>query len=224
MVLLGIALGFSAFCFFGAMIGGVILPKAEDGFFPGLVIGIWAAWPCFHAWLVERRLFLHPQQREYELPAKVAFAKIRDFLAEVSYNYGDKWRVVTADTQAGRITANLSYSDEVVQVNTDARGQVHTRKERVQRFIALEITVIDTDHATTIVKLDFTAKADGSNLFACDSIISDFQKTVSAQLGGFKLVGTTDAASKLSAPPWWLLGISALALINLYADIMKGIS
>lgn len=224
MVLLGIALGFSAFCFFGALIGSTILHKGDAGLFPGLVIGIWAAWPCFHAWLWERRLFLHPQPREYELPAKVVFASIRDFLAEVSYNFGDKWRVVTADTQAGRITANLSYTDEVVHVEADARGQIHTRKQRMQRFIALDILVADTGRGTTVVKLDFTAKADGANLFACDSVIANCQKAISAQLGGFKLVGTAVAASKLPAPPWWLLGLSALALINLYLDITKGIS
>ncbi|MBY0293984.1 hypothetical protein K2Q08_01470, partial [Patescibacteria group bacterium] len=164
------------------------------------------------------------QPREYEVPAKVVFARIRDFLAEVSYNYGDKWRVVTADTQTGRITANMSYTDEVVQVEAGAKGQLHTRKERLQRFITLEVLVTDTGGGTTIVQLDFTAKADGSNLYACDSVISNCQKAISAQFGAFKPVGTTVAATKLSAPPWWLLVLSALALINFYSNIMKGVS
>lgn len=34
----------------------------------------------------ERAKFLHPQPHEYRVPAKVAFAKIRDILAEISYN------------------------------------------------------------------------------------------------------------------------------------------
>jgi hypothetical protein len=224
MVLLGIALGFSAFCFFGAVIGEVILHKGEAGLFPGLVVGIWAAWPCFHAWLVERKHFLHPQPREYEIPAKFAFAKIRDFLAEISYNFGDKWRVVTADTQSGRITANLTFTDEVVRCEADAKGQIHTRKERVQRFITLDALVADTGRGTTSVKLDFTAKADGSNLFACDSIISNCQKSISAQLGGAKQADSPAPVSKLSAPPWWLLIISAVALITFYFDIVKGVS
>jgi len=224
MVILGIALGFSAFCFFGALIGETILHKGEAGLFPGLVIGIWVAWPCFHAWLMERRIFLHPHPREYEVPAKIAFANIRDFLAEVTYNFGDKWRVVTADTQSGRIVANLTFTDEVVRCEADAKGQVHTRKERVQRFITLDALVGDTGRGTTTVKLDFTSKADGSNLFACDSIISNCQKAISAQLGGFKLVDSPAPVSKLSAPPWWLLILSALALINLYSGIVKGVS
>lgn len=224
MVILGIALGFSAFCFFGAIIGEVILHKPEAGLFPGLVIGIWAGWPCFHAWLVERRAFLHPQPREYAIPVKHAFARIRDFLAEVTYNYGDKWRVVTADTQAGRIVANLSYTDEVVRVEMDARGQTHTRKERVHRFIALDVLLTDSGCGTTLVKLDFTAKADGTNLFACDSIISNCQQAISAQLGEVQPVVTPTAPAKLPAPPWWLLGLSAWALIVLCQDIIRGAS
>lgn len=221
MVLLGIALGFSAFCFFGALIGEVILKNPEGGFFPGLVIGLWAAWPAIHSAMLERKLFLHPQISEYDLPAKVVFARIRDYLAEVSYNYGDKWRVVTADTQAGRIRANLSFTDEVVQVQADARGQINTRKARLHRFIDLDVTVADTGRGTTSLKLDFTPKADGANLFACDSIIASCQKAISQRLGE----GKTEAIAppqKLPAPPWWLLALSVLALIGLYSNIMKG--
>ena len=70
----------------------------------------------------------------------------------------------------------------------------------------------------------FTAKADGSNLFACDSIISNCQKSISAQLGGAKLVDSPAPVSKLSAPSWWLLILSAVALITFYFDIVKGVS
>lgn len=221
MVLLGIALGFSAFCFFGALIGEVILKNPGEGIFPGLVIGLWAALPAIHSAILERTLFLHPQPREYELPAKVVFATIRDFLAEVSYNYGDKWRVVTADTQAGRIRANLSFTDEVVQVNADARGQINTRKERLHRFIDLAVTVTDTGRGTTSLKIDFDSKADGANLFACDSIISSCQKAISMRLGEGKSEGNIQT-TKLPAPPWWLLALSALSLIGFYSNIMKG--
>lgn len=221
MALLGMALGFSTFLFAGAFIGEVILHRPDAGLFPGIVLGIWAAWPSIHSAMLERTLFLHPQPQEYELPQKFAFASIRDYLAEVSYNYGDQWHVVTADTQSGRIAANLSFTDEVVQAQADARGQVHTRKERLHRFITLDVSVTDTGRGTTAVKIDFNPKADGANIFACDSIISGFQKAISIRLGGGKPAGNP-MSTKLPPPPWWLLALSALALIGLYTNITKG--
>lgn len=221
MVLLAMALGFSAFLFSASFIGTVILRNPEGGIFPGLVLGLWAAWPAIHSAILERTLLLHPQAIEYDLPAKVVFATIRDFLAEVSYNYGDKWRVVTADTQAGRIRANLSFTDEVEQVHADARGHIHTRKERLLRFIDLNLSVSVTARGTTAVKLDFSSRADGANLFACDSIIASCQQALSTRLGEGKSDGTV-LDRKLPAPPWWLLAVSALALINLYSNILRG--
>ena len=221
MVILGMALGFSTFLVAGAFIGEVILHRPDAGLFPGIVLGLWAAWPSIHSAMLERSLFLHPHPQEYEQPAKVVFASIRDFLAEVSYNFGDKWHVVTADTQSGRIAANLSFNDEVVQAQADARGQIHTRKERLHRFIALDVSVTDNGNGTTSVKLDFSPKADGANIFACDSIISGCQKAISTRLGGSKPV-SNPTSTKLPPPPWWLLALSALALIGLYTNITRG--
>lgn len=124
--------------------GAIISDITHDpgaGLLLGIVLGILTARPLFELALEQRSNFLHPAPREYNIPAKVAFAKIRDFLAEVSYNYGDKWHVVTADTQAGRITANLRFMDEYIHFEGDARGYIHTRKERLQRFLALDVQV-----------------------------------------------------------------------------------
>jgi hypothetical protein len=115
----------------------------------------------FKAACQERAKFLHPQPREYRLPAKIAFAKIRDILAETSYNYGDKWQVVTADTQTGRITANLRFADEFTSFEGDARGHIHTRKERLQRFLAVDIQVQATERGTTAVLLNFRPAVEG---------------------------------------------------------------
>lgn len=81
-----------------ALLLSAITHDAGTGILPGLVLGILAAYPIFKGACEERSQFLHPEPREYRVPAELAFAKIRDILAETSYNYGDKWNVVTADT------------------------------------------------------------------------------------------------------------------------------
>lgn len=152
------------------------------GILPGLILGFLAASPLFKLAAQERSNFLHPAPREYNIPAKLAFAKIRDYLAEVSYNYGDKWHVVTADTQSGRITANLRFMDECTRIEGDARGNIHTRKERLHRFIALEIQLRATENDLAILQLDFTPKVEGMNQGACDSIISRVAEDITGLL------------------------------------------
>lgn len=222
MAAIGIAIGLFIFFFTGAFISEVILHNKDAGVFPGLVLGIWAAWPFFHHAGVQRYNFLHPVPKEYKVPAKVAFSKIREFLAEVSYNYGDKWHVVTADTQAGRITANLRFTDEQTHFVADGRGHIHTRKERLQRFIALEVQARPTSHGTVIIQLDFCPKVEGANFFACDSIVSTVSNAVESAIGPGTQVGNA-ADTTLSAPPWWLIALSALALIGLFGDITKAV-
>ena|SRR5579885_636097 len=221
-MVLGIILGIFVFAFSASFISEVVLHSAEAGTFPGLVLGIWAAWPFFHQARVQRSNFLHPVPRQYKVPTRVAFAKIRDFLAEVSYNFGDKWHVVTADTQAGRITANLRFTDEHTHFEADARGHIHTRKERLQRFIGLEIQVKAAGNDSTVVQLDFCPKVEGANFFACDSIVSGISTAMEAALGQGTEVGSP-ADTSLTGPPWWLIGISVFALLGLLSDVIKAV-
>jgi len=165
----------------GALIGEAS-HDASAGIVPGLVLGILAAIPIFKSACEERSKCLHPAPREYNVPAKIAFAKIRDILAEISYNYGDKWHVVTADTQTGRITANLRFIDEFTRLEGDARGQIHTRKERLQRFLSVEIQVQPTERGTTLIQMDFSPTVEGVNYAACDSIISSLSARIEAAL------------------------------------------
>ena len=169
-------------------ISDMVLHKEAAGAFPAFILAIWCVWPFFHNLLVRRFSFLHPVPREYIVSTKVAFAKVREILADVTYNFGDKWQVVTADTQAGRIAANLRFTDEHTHFNADARGHIHTRKERRQRFIALDVQVKDSGHGTALVKLDFSPKIEGSNFFACDSIVSKIGDSVETALGPGKRI------------------------------------
>lgn len=181
MAILAIIVGTFVFLLTGAVIGDAT-HDAGAGIVPGLVLGVLAAIPIFKAACEERSKFLHPKPREFMVPAKIAFAKIRDVLAEISYNYGDKWHVVTADTQTGRITANLRFIDEFTRFEGDARGQIHTRKERLQRFLAVEIQVQQTERGTTIIQMDFRPTVEGVNYAACDSIISSLSAVIETAL------------------------------------------
>lgn len=181
MALVAIIVGTFVFLLTGALIGEAS-HDAGAGIVPGLILGALVAIPIFKAACEERAKFLHPAQREYNVPAKIAFAKIRDILAEISYNYGDKWHVVTADTQTGRITANLRFIDEFTRFEGDARGQIHTRKERLQRFLAVEIQVQATERGTTSILMDFRPTVEGVNYAACDSIISSLIANIETTL------------------------------------------
>lgn len=177
MAIIAIAIGIFVFLLTGA-VTNELFHDPGAGVLPGLILGFLAASPLFKLAAQERSNFLHPAPREYNIPAKLAFAKIRDYLADVSYNYGDKWHVVTADTQSGRITANLRFMDEFTRIEGDARGNIHTRKERLQRFLALDIQVKATENGTTIVQLNFSPKVEGVNYSACDSIVSTVSNTI----------------------------------------------
>lgn len=65
----------------------------------------------------------------------------------------------------------------------DARGQIHTRKERLQRFVSLQIQVRATDGGT-VVQLDFSPTVEGANYAACDSIVASVAGSIDAILGG----------------------------------------
>lgn len=221
MAVFGICLGTFVFMLVGAFIGGFLKAK-EAGVLPGLVAGIWAAWPFIHHAKVARYNFLHPVPREYKIAAKVAFTRVRNLLAEVSYSYGDKWRIATADTHTGRMIAHLRFTDEETHFDFDARGHVHTRKERVQRFIALEALIRDTGNGTTMVQLDFLPKVEGAMFSACDPIIAQVLNTVDAALGHGSLAGDP-ADTPLPAPPWWLLGLSAVTALAMAGDVFKAV-
>jgi len=182
MALVAIIVGTFVFLLTGALIGEAS-HDAGAGIVPGLVLGILVAYPIFKSACEERAKFLHPEPREYKVPTKVAFAKIRDILAEISYNYGDKWHVVTADTQTGRITANLRFIDEFTRLEGDARGNIHTRKESLQRFLAVEIQVQSTERGTTAIRMDFRPMVEGVNYAACDSIITSLVASIDRELG-----------------------------------------
>jgi len=222
MALRGIGLGFFAFCLVGWFVGDVVFHNAGAGFFPGLVAALWAAWPLFAIHTSQRADFLHPLPKRYPVNNQVAFTKAIEFLREFSYSFGDRWHIVTADVASNRIVADLRFFDEESHPEAAGRG-ISTRTVRVQRRIRLEAQFDASYSAETIVKLNFYTQIEGFNFRACDAIITEVKDSLDMLLCGGIEVGAS-RPFKLSAPPVWLLGVTALMLLFLLGDTQKALS
>lgn len=221
MFLVAIIAGLVVWGIVGSTLGMLVLHKNEAGILPGLVAGIWAAWPFMHQGRVQRYNFLHPVPKRYKVPVKIAFKKVRDILSETTYNFGDKWQVPTAETQQRRIHALLAFSDEAMKMDVDGRGHVHTRTEREKRILKLDVQMKDEGNST-VIQLDFDPRVEGSSFFACDSIIEKLLRDVESALGAGSNAGDP-AATSVPAPPWWLLGVTALFLLIVFGDVWAAV-
>lgn len=223
MLALGIGLGILAFFIVGSTVGEIATHNPQAGGFPGLVAALWAAWPFFHKGRVQRYNFLHPVPRRYNVAVKQAFSKVRTVLDEKTYNFGDQWKVPTADTQGRRIHAVLRFTEEETHMEPGGRpGEVHMRKQRVQRLLELDVQMKEEPNDSTVIQFDFYPKVEGMQFAACDGIVSGILNDVEATLGAGTDAGNPMATS-LPAPPWWLLGVTALALLMLAGDVISAV-
>lgn len=221
MAIIGIVIGIFVFLFTGAFVSEV-LHVGNAGIFPGLVAAIWAARPFVHQAHIQRQNLLHPVPREYTVSAKVAFSKIRDLLADTTYNFGDRWHVATADTQAGRISASLRFTDEHTHLEVDARGHIHSRKERVQRFLGVSIVISGISTQSSMVQLDFSPKVEGVHFAACDSIIVALVNDIEMAIGP-STVTTIPKSDVPYGTPSWLTAMTIMALLSVCADFFRAV-
>lgn len=220
MAALGIILGIFVAMTVAATIDLNILHTQGAGIFPGIIAGVWTAWPFFHHAGADRYNVLHPVPKEYSLPVPHAFSKVRDLLADISYNFGDTWHIVTADTQTKRIVANLRFSDEVTKTEGDARGQLHTRTEREQRHLELEVQMKETAKDGSIIQLDFKPTIEGTNIAACDKVILSVCNGIEAAIGPGVDRGSP-ADKRLPPPPWWLISFTFLAVMVFWGSVSR---
>ena len=223
MLVFGIGFGILAFFIVGSMTTyGVVGGNLQGGVFPGFVAGLWALWPFLHTDRVLRYNFLHPVPRRYNQPLKHVYSKVRQLLSEKTYNFGDKWHVTTSDTIQRRITANLKFMDEESHLEGQSLSNLHVRKERKQRLIELDVQFVEGENDRTTVQLDFVPTVEGAAIGACDSIINGLTIDIDNAIGGGENSGDP-TATKLPAPPWWLLGTTALMLMTLWNTINKAV-
>ncbi len=222
MVLIAVAAGVVAFNVVGSIVGLLATHNANAGFFPGLVAAVWAASPFIYKGKLQRYNLMHPVPKSYKIPLKHAFSKIRQFLDEKSYNFGDGWRVSTADTQARKIHATLKWTDEEVNYEPQYGGIVNSRTSRVQRIIVMDIQMKDLPNDCTAVQFDFFPRIEGAKFTAGDQLITELQNDVETMLGAGTKIGNEFIAA-LPAPPYWLLGLTAFALFMLLRDVMAAV-
>jgi hypothetical protein len=216
-----ISAGIVVFLAVGSLVTAVT-HNQQASLLPALVAGVWAAWPLLHGHAVQRENFLHPPPREYGATTRAAFGNIRDVLRESAYNFGDKWRVTTADVATGRIFAEIRFFDEEQHAEV-SRGHINYRKERVQRYLSLEVQMKDTANGSAIVQFDFTPRVEGTKYGACDWLVDDVLSGVEESLGpGREILKSINAG--LPAPPWWLLAMTIGELFLFFQDLYKAAS
>ncbi|MBS1992685.1 MAG: hypothetical protein JSS83_19335 [Cyanobacteria bacterium SZAS LIN-3] len=218
---IGIFLGLIA----AAFVQGTVvhqLGQGQDGAsLVAIVAGLWAAWPLCARGLLERKAFLHPPVRRYQMPAKHAFAKVRQVLTDSTYNYGDKWFVSTADNDQLKLVACLRFTDEEMRMEGTSVSRMTVRKERKQRLLELEVQLEKEPGNTTLIQFDFRPKVEGLAWHACDRIVFAFLHDVQVLLGlGEEAYAEAKEPVKL-VPPWWLLAITVLGLMSFTGAVGK---
>lgn len=223
MEIVGVCLGLFVWFVVTGITSDVILHVPKTGILEGLTAGVWVAYPLVRQGRIERYNFLHPVPRRYKVPLKHAFAKVRQVIAEKSYNFGDKWHVSTADTMQRRITATLRFTEE------ESRGfdgsnisNIQHRTQRVQRLLELDVQMKDESGDQTVIQFDFVPRVEGVAWHACDDIIAGIMNDAESAIGPGENAGDPNETA-FPAPPWWLLGLTGLALFVLICETFRAV-
>ena len=183
-----------------------------------VIAGLWICYP-FHKMFHEvRATFLHPDPTRYTMPLPDAFAAIREILQDTVINMGDQWNVYRADTNARIIKAQLRFTGKDAHFAPGALVNIVEHQDFARRFIKLEAKFIENADNTTSIVFDFSPQVEGNQVFACDRVIRNFYKCVDASLGA-GTIEPTESRRILAAPPWWLIAVSAVALVPLFFRI-----
>ena len=133
---------------------------------------------------------------------------------------GNRWNVGTADTTAKHVHVTLQFTDEEGSLEAGGGG-IRQRTQHLKRFVELDVQFKDEDQSC-VIQLDFNLKTEGLQYDAADFVVQDIKEAIERELGPGVAVGTAEEF-KLDAPPWWLLGITACALLALCSDVFDAV-
>ncbi|HEY9753550.1 MAG TPA: hypothetical protein V6C97_00160 [Oculatellaceae cyanobacterium] len=217
MYLLGIIVGSMAFGVTDAAVSNV-MHSWQAGVFPGLIAGAWTAWPFIHFEATRQEQYLHPAPKIYDCNVEDAFTAIHTYLSETAYNYGDKWRVITADPPTMRIVAEITFQDEEIHFDINQRGEMRERKEFAKRYIKFECQM-KSEAGRAVIQCDFNRRIEGFNFASCDKIIEQVFGSIATNIGiGQPLKQLPIRA--LGAPPMPLLIATGIGLLFLAGDAL----
>jgi hypothetical protein len=179
MIILGLIAPIAAFFFVDSVAGDLLGGSSDFAFLIAVIAAVCSGWWIVQNVLANRHNFLHPEPREYRATSKQVFVKLRETLNELSYNFGDRWHIVVADTQANRIVADLRFTDE--------ESDFDQRTQRVQRFLRFEANIKDTSFGCALLQLDFNPRVEGMSFWASDRIITEMMAAIDMQLGAWSV-------------------------------------
>jgi len=197
------AIGFCAGAVVMVVVGKIVGPVL------GFVAAVWAAWPFFHLQNVSRLNFLKPPSKAYEGSCPEVFEQLHQMLREKVYRFGDRWRIITADTQNNKLIADLQYTDDEFDINLQKRLD----DNKVRRFVRLQTLFVDRPDGKTEVKMEFDPKAEGDDESTCDEVIKAVTKEFEERVGHGEVV-SQGQSKELPPPPKWLIGVTAIALLS----------
>jgi hypothetical protein len=195
-----------------------LLHNPACGLIPGIVLAIWAAWPFFHYEKTGRHGAMHPT-KEYRVSSERAFNVIYNILSEGTYNYGNRWSIISANWQKGRILAELQLVDERIKIDVSSKNglpYVRTKSLAAPPRIRIEAQVFDSADKTTIVKIDLYPEI---STHEYSSVIHSVTSAIEAQLGAASKVISTS----FPIPPLWLLAITFAMLVYLLESVVSSL-
>jgi len=167
----------------------------------------------------ERQNILNPQPTVYDKPLEDVFKAIRDTLAEQTVNWGDGWKVPTADTLTNKIVAHMRFDHEV---------KLSKGVQRLRRLLVLKVQLHSVDDGKTQVEFHWMPKkieylvVTGFDPKACDEVITDFMRELDTRIGaGVVAVGNKTPSFGIKAPDTQTLVITAIFLVLMGNNIVK---